>query len=66
MTDEQLETDTMFLNRKPTPPSLFMHFGVDQQGLLVPFLRRVRGEVLQVNRTLKMLSVRPKTSLRHH
>ena len=55
----------MFLNHKPNSPSLFMHFGVDQRGLLVPFLRRVRGDVLQVKHTLKMLSVRPKVSLRH-
>jgi hypothetical protein len=55
----------MFLIRKPNPPSLFMKFGVDQHGLLVPFLRRVRGEVLQLNGSLKMLSLRPKATLRH-
>ena len=60
------ESNIMFLNRKPNPPSLFMKFGVDQHGLLVPFLRRVRGEVVQLNRTLKMISLRPKVSLRHH
>jgi hypothetical protein len=56
----------MFQNRKPSPQCLFMKFGVDQHGVLVPFLRRVRGEVLQLNGTLKMLSLRPKTTLRHH
>lgn len=55
----------MFLKLKPNPPSLFMHFGVDQRGLLVPFLRRVRGDVVEVKHTLKMLSVRPKVCLRH-
>ena len=57
--------NVMFLIRKPNPPSLFMKFGVDQHGLLVPFLRRVRGEVLQLNGSLKMLSLRPKATLRH-
>jgi hypothetical protein len=55
----------MFLSRKSDPPSLFMKFGVDQRGLLVPFLKRVRGQVLQLNGSLKMLSLQPKATLRH-
>jgi hypothetical protein len=53
----------MFMSRKPNPPDLFLQFGVNPQGLLVPLLRKVRGNMLQVKRTLKMISVQPRTSL---
>jgi hypothetical protein len=39
----------MFLNRKANGPALFMKFGVDDQGFVVPFLRRSRNQSVQAN-----------------
>jgi hypothetical protein len=33
----------MFIDRKNHSPSLFMKFGVDYQGYLIPFLRRAKS-----------------------
>jgi hypothetical protein len=42
-----------------------MKFGVDQNGVLVPFLRRGRSEALQLSGSPKTIPVRPKVSPRH-
>jgi hypothetical protein len=55
----------MFLNRKTHGPALFMKFGVDHHGFVVPFLRRPRSESIQINPELKPRAVRPKLAVRH-
>jgi hypothetical protein len=54
----------MFLNRKSIGPALFMKFGVDDQGFVVPFLRRHKAQSLNLNSTLKRSSLRPKVTAR--
>jgi hypothetical protein len=54
----------MFLDRKNNGPALFMKFGVDDQGFVVPLLRRPKNQLLQVNPGLKPRSLRAKLAMR--
>jgi hypothetical protein len=54
----------MFLTRKLNGSSLFMKFGVDHHGFVVPFLRPPKHRNLQLNSGLRPTSIRPKLASR--
>lgn len=54
----------MFQNRKSSMPTLFLKFGVDDHGFVVPLLRRIKGQSVQLNGALKIASLQPKPLVR--
>jgi hypothetical protein len=54
----------MFIDRKNHSPALFMKFGVDDQGFVIPFLRRGKSPLPQENTGLKTIPIRRKLALR--
>jgi hypothetical protein len=54
----------MFIDRKNNSPTLFMKFGVDDQGFVIPFLRRAKPQASQEESGPKPSPVRRKLAMR--
>jgi hypothetical protein len=54
----------MFIDRKNNSPTLFMKFGVDDQGFVIPFLRRAKTQSLQEDSSPKPSPNRRKLAMR--